>query len=400
MRPLEHSLSMPAARGAPQRRAVMAFLGDEETAEAARGALADLVRAPGDIQRGGIDRAIEQLAGEPSPEVLLVDVGDSELPISDVSRLAEVCEPGVEVIAVGTRNDIGLYRDLLQAGVSDYLVKPLTPDLVRRAVMSVIEGSEPRSETKLGKLVVLTGSRGGVGTSTMAVNLAWHLAEKQGRRVALLDLDLVGGDCALLLNLKSTAGLRRALEAPERIDGVFITRAMARFGDKLSVLSAEEPFAEDIVIEPEALEVLLRALQVQFHYVVVDLPRSLRRFWPALSQRAAVRVIVADAVLTSLRDVRRFKKADGAGQLPGQTLLLLNRQGEFGRAGMSVADFTRGAELAPAVTVPFDRGLALAADAGAPAASSAGRIAAAIAALAGEISGQRPKRQSWWRIWL
>src|SRR5438270_922489 len=68
--------------------------------------------------------------------------------------------------------------------------------------------------------------RGGVGTTTVAVNLAWYLANRQNRRVALLDLNLQRGDCALALNVTPTAGLREALTNPTRLDLVFLERVM------------------------------------------------------------------------------------------------------------------------------------------------------------------------------
>jgi pilus assembly protein CpaE len=387
-----------AARGAAARRRIRVFVGDADSEAAARAALADLCGDPGDIQRGTVDRAVAMLADERSPELLVVDLGDSDLPVSDVHRLAGVCEPGVHVIAVGARNDIGLYRDLLRAGVGDYLAKPLVQDLLRRAVLDALEGGQHPAEPKLGKLAVLTGSRGGVGTTTVATMLAWHLAEKQGRRVALVDLDLAGGDCALLLNLKPANGLRRALEAPERIDPLLIERTMARHGDKLWVMSAEEDFADDLLLQPTALEAPLRALRAQFHYVILDLPRTLRRLWPALRDEAGLRIIVADPVLSSLRDVRRFGRVGDGRAKAGQTLLVVNRLGEHGRAAMKLDEFTKAAEISAAISLPYDAKVVLAADTGSPQALHATRIGVGIGRLAGEISGQRAKPPLWRRL--
>ena len=69
---------------------------------------------------------------ERSPLFLLVDLHDSVMPLSDLGRLAEVCEPSVQVVALGERNDVGLFRSLLKIGVRDYLVKPLTVELLKR----------------------------------------------------------------------------------------------------------------------------------------------------------------------------------------------------------------------------------------------------------------------------
>src|SRR5215813_9803670 len=199
--PMEKPARAPSAR-AP----LMAFVADAECENVLRHCLSELGAASPVVMRGGISKAVQHLAKERSPHILIVDITGVALPVSEVNSLAEVCEPGVTVIAIGTRNDVGLYRDLLRAGIADYIVKPLTLQLIAKALRAATSASEatPISQ-KLGKLVAFTGARGGVGTTTVAVNLAWHLANRQNRRVALVDLDLQSGDCGMMLNLKPTS---------------------------------------------------------------------------------------------------------------------------------------------------------------------------------------------------
>src|SRR5438034_10896014 len=86
------------------------------------------------IMRGGIAKSIDYLMAQRSPHLLIVDISGVDLPLSQIHTLADVCEPGVTVIAIGDRNDVGLFRDLTEAGVSDYIVKPLTRDLLTKAL--------------------------------------------------------------------------------------------------------------------------------------------------------------------------------------------------------------------------------------------------------------------------
>ena len=179
-------LEMPApiektANRVPLGRApLLAFVADAATEKALRECLTQLSLASGMIMRGGIAKAIETLGAERSPNILIVDIGGIDLPISQVHALADVCEPGVTVIAIGNRNEIGLYRDLLHAGVTDYIVKPLTPQLIARALnQRTGTGEASPIQKKLGTMTALIGARGGVGTTTLAVNLAWHLANRQ-----------------------------------------------------------------------------------------------------------------------------------------------------------------------------------------------------------------------------
>jgi len=180
----------------------MAFVRDAETEASLNSCLSHLSLPDAAIRRGGIIRAIQYLGVERSPETIVADISGIEMPASRVYDLVELCEPGVTVIVVGDRNDIGLYRDLVHAGAGEYIVKPLTAQLLANALSALPQRADgsPISR-KLGRLVGVVGARGGVGTTTLAIHLASYLADRQNRRVILLDLDLHTGDCALTLNL-------------------------------------------------------------------------------------------------------------------------------------------------------------------------------------------------------
>src|SRR5437764_13021257 len=142
--------------------------------------------------RGGIAKAVDHLGQQRSPYILIVDISGIDLPVSRINELAEGCERGVAVVAIGNRNEIGLYRDLLHAGVADYVVKPLNTQLLAKALASgrAHTGEASPIHKKLGTMVAFVGTRGGVGTTTLAVNMAGCLANRQSRRVPLVDLDV------------------------------------------------------------------------------------------------------------------------------------------------------------------------------------------------------------------
>jgi pilus assembly protein CpaE len=315
------------------------------------------------------------------------------MPASQIHELAELCEPGVTVIAIGDRNDVGLYRDLVRAGVSEYIVKPVTAQLLAKALIGAAASDEggPISR-KLGKVVAVVGSRGGVGATTLAVHLALHLANQQSRRVMLLDLDLHTGDCALALNLRPTPGLREALANPLRIDSVFLDRTMAIHGERLFVLSAEEPLRVDAEFTTEAVDKLVGVLRTQFHYIVADVPRiPALPFWQALDS-ADLRIIVADQTLRSVRDTVRLREAFNTGRAEHSNMLVVNRIGEGGRRAMSLAEMAK-VKLQPNFIIPFRPKLFTA-----PGPLRRGAMTEVVAALAGEISGRAIGRKRWWRF--
>lgn len=378
------------------RAPLLAFVSDAATEKVLRECLTQLSLA-NMIVRGGIAKAIETLGAERSPNILIVDISGIDLPISQVHGLAEVCEPGVTVIAIGDRNEIGLYRDLLHAGVTDYIVKPLTSQLIARA-LNQRTGTREASpiQKKLGTMTALIGARGGVGTTTLAVNLAWHLANRQSRRVALVDLDLQNGDCALALNIKPTPGMREALVNPTRIDSTLLERVMTPVGHRLFVLSSEEPLRDDLEITAEAVDTLVGALREQFHYIIVDVPRI-----PATPYRQALdiadfRIIVGDQTLRSVRDIVRLRGVLGEGD-GKRNSMVVNRYGEGGRHAVTLQEMHHVLGLQPRTVIPFLPTLFAAATNGRRvAAARRSKFTDAIAALVLELSGRPPERRRWW----
>jgi pilus assembly protein CpaE len=388
------------ARTSAGRAPLLAFVADAETERVMRDNLGELGFAEATIIRGGISKAIDVLGTQRSPDLLIVDITGDELPVSRIHDLAEVCEPGVTVVAIGDRNEIGLYRDLLHAGVNDYIVKPLTAQLVARVLTAKTNPGEVGTiQRRVGTMVAIVGARGGVGTTTIAVNLAWYLANQQNRRVALLDLDVHNGNCAMALNVKATPGLREALVSPTRIDNTLLDRVMSPVGDRLFVLSAEEPLRDSVDFTVDAVETLVAALREQFHYVIVDVPRIPSLPFLRALDMADFRVVVADETLRSARDTVRLRDALGEGDSQHRNLLVVNRDGEGGRHAITLDEMQHILELKPKSVIPFQPAQFSAAASGtAVAAAQRGKFRDAIAALAFELSGRAPqqRRRRWW----
>lgn len=395
------SAAIPENRLISARPAFMAFVTDSDSQGVIRRALPDLAAEPDGLRRGNIAKAIEHLADHRSPELLIVDISGVELPLSQIRLLSEVCEPGVPVVVIGDRNEIGLYRDLVQLGVSDYIVKPLTIELVSRAVEVARHSftGAPLAQ-KLGKVIAVTGTRGGVGTTTVATNLAWYLANRGGRRVALIDFDLQTGDCSLILDLQPTSALREALENPNRIDSLYLERVMVPHGDRLFVLSAEESLSDELRFTPDSVEKLITSLRSDFHYVVLDIPRTPSGAIQRAIDLAALRVIVSDTTIRSAREIARMRSVLNHARGSERNFLVVNRNGERRPGHVPLSEFMSTVEMPAIATIPLVTRLpsGQAAD-GIPQAAQRGPIAQAVEVLAGEISGRPVARKKWWWPW-
>ncbi|WP_109120750.1 AAA family ATPase [Azospirillum sp. TSO22-1] len=364
-----------------------AYLGDAASDAAVRRAAEDWAGSV-EVRRGDVRTATRDLQKERSPDVLLVDIGGIELPVSALENLAAVCEPNVRVIAIGEANDIGLYRQLKQLGVAEYLFKPLKADLVAAAIMGEAAPAAA-APGRRGNLIAVFGARGGVGTTTLAVNLASYLADVERRRVALVDLDVHAGTAAFLLNLPPGRGLREALESPERVDEVFLSRALHAASERLDVLACEEPMSERVETRTDALLGLIEKLQRRYHYVVVDVPRALAPSGRAVIDRAGLRLLVCDGSLAAARDVVRLRAAfDGIGH---KTLTVLNRKGAPGE--LAAADLRKALGGVPDHAVAWQpKPLAQAAALGRIAVQDCRAFRASVAGLAQAVTGRAATR--------
>jgi pilus assembly protein CpaE len=284
-----------AAAGA--RDPFMAYVCDDLTLDVIRTVCDDMGWPQEKAFKGGLRNAVQSLSVSASPQILLVDLSESGDPISDINGLAEVCEPGTVVIAMGQVNDVRLYRDLMMSGLQDYLLKPVSPDALRDAVTHAQmilnapkheEGA--REHTHLSTAII--GTRGGVGASTIATSVAWLLSERMGHLTGMLDLDVHFGTGALALDLEPGRGLTDAIDNPSRIDGLFIERAMIKANDKLSILSAEAPISSPILTDGSAFFQLQEEFRVAFENSIIDLPRSMLIAYPHLLQDVNVVVVV------------------------------------------------------------------------------------------------------------
>ena len=166
------------ANAAGNRDPFHAFVCDDLTLDTIRSICDEMGWSQEKAHKGGLRNATQALSVSSSPQILMVDLSESGDPINDINALAEVCEPGTVVIALGQVNDVRLYRDLLLSGLQDYLLKPVNPDAVRDAInQAQVALMTPKHDDTSGDRkhisVGVVGTRGGVGASTIANTAAW-----------------------------------------------------------------------------------------------------------------------------------------------------------------------------------------------------------------------------------
>jgi pilus assembly protein CpaE len=346
----------PGASG--NRDPFAAFVCDDNTLDVLRPVSVEMGWPPEKCAKGGLRNAVQSLSIAASPNILLVDLSESGDPLNDINALAEVCEPGTVVIAIGQVNDVRLYRDLLGSGIHDYLLKPISAGALRDALTQaqLVFASPKNSDATAPKKHISTavvGTRGGVGASTLATSLAWLFSSDHRMPTALLDLDVHFGTGALALDLEPGRGLTDAIDNPSRIDGLFIERAMIRANDNLSILSAEAPINAPLMTDGSAFVQLEEEFRHAFEMTVIDLPRNMLINFPHLLADVNVVVLATEMTLASARDSIRILSWLKANANHARPLIVANKV-QTGMAEISKADFEASIERKIDFTVPYD----------------------------------------------
>ena len=291
-------------------------------------------------------------------------------------------------MAIGDRNDIILYRQLKTAGVTEYFFKPLVRDAIKRVFNSILKTGYDENSTnpRGGKLIFVLGVRGGVGATTIAVNAAWRLANKEQRWVMLVDADLESGDAALQLDATPTNALREALEKPERVDRLFLERGTLHVSERLDLLATLQPLGASSAVNEDAFRGLLDNLLQRYRFVFVDLPGHIAAKLFEVLQKPSTCVLVSDGSLASARELVRWRDWIGPNSSERRTMHLLNMSGADG--GLPEADFLRAVGQAPDLTVKYNRDVALASNLGVKATQKCAALDRGIANLLRDLAGE------------
>jgi pilus assembly protein CpaE len=352
-------MNAPWKSGIPGNRdPFAAYICDDNALDVLRPVVVELGWAPEKCNKGGLRNAVQSLSVSASPAILVVDLSESGDPLNDINALAEVCEPGTVVIAIGQVNDVRLYRDLLASGIHDYLLKPLSAQQVHDALsqalavfMSPKAGDADAAKRHISTAVV--GTRGGVGASTLATSLAWLFSEQHKSPTALLDLDVHFGTGALALDLEPGRGLTDAIENPSRIDPLFIERAMVRANDNLSILSAEAPISQPLMTDGSAFVQLEDEFRQAFEMTVIDLPRNMLINFPQLMADVNLVLLTCELTLASARDTIRILSWLKSNAAHAHPMIVANKV-QPALAEISKADFEASIERKVDFVVPYD----------------------------------------------
>src|ERR1700689_2076585 len=321
------------------RVSVQAFCETVETAAAIQAAGEDrrMAKAHLRIQMGGLIAAVEAYQNSPTPNVIILESeNDHEDILGGLDQLANYCDAGTRVVIIGRHNDVGLYRELVRRGVSDYLIAPVGTLQVVRAVCGLFSAPDAKP---VGRIIAVVGAKGGVGASTIAHNIAFSIARDQMLDSVVTDLDLAFGTAGLDFNQDPPQGIAEAVFSPDRIDHSFIDRLLSKCTDHLSLLAAPATLDRVYDFGADAFDAIFDSLRATVPCVVVDVPHQ----WTGWTKQTLIGaddvLIVAAPDLANLRNTKNLydflKAARPNDQRP---LYCLNQVGVPKRPEIKAAD--------------------------------------------------------------
>jgi pilus assembly protein CpaE len=295
-----------------------------------------------------------EMAARLLPDVVLMDINMPEMDGIAATELLTARVPSTSVVMMSVQGEADYLRRSMLAGAREFLVKPFSSDELTasirqvharerekmgRMAATVAETRKTTATREPGRVVAIFSPKGGVGRTTIAVNLAVAAASEPGSDVVLVDGSFQFGDVGVLLNLnpknKSISDMVPELEAagePESLDTFVITHST---GLKVLLAPPSPEMAE--LVTPAAIRRVLEVLRSRADLVVVDCAAAFSDSTLAVLDTADVILTVLTLEITSIKNMRLFLEvADQLGYPPDKIELVLNRADSA--LGIRVAD--------------------------------------------------------------
>ena len=262
--------------------------------------------------------------------------------------IAQAKAQGIKVILITEDVSPAILHNLLREGGDEFVPYPLPEGELERAiervmtpseaVTSVPDSAEParpkiKGGDRNGVIIPVHGMAGGIGATTMAVNLAWELATQDKNvdvKVCILDLDLQFGSASTYLDLARRETVIELLTDTESMDSESFLQALSVYEDKLHVLTAPFDMIPLDLITPEDITRIITMAASHFDYVVIDMPSTMVEWSQTVLEAAHVYFAMIELDMRSAQNTLRLKRAMQAEDLPFEKIrFILNRAPGF-----------------------------------------------------------------------
>jgi len=262
------------------------------------------------------------------PDVVFLDLGREPEPFFSFATQLRRTRPSVKLIACSAAvpPQPSLLLEAMRSGVQDFLGKPVQTDSLRDLLLRISQDLNTKEFPSQDKLIVIMGSKGGVGTTTVGINLGVQLATFARKRTVLLDFARPLGNVHLLLDLHPKFGIRDAVDNLDRLDSHFLAGLLTKHKTKLEVLGGTTQPEEWQNINVNVLDRVVNVAQNAFDIVLLDMGSQFSTEWSTILRMARMILIIAEANVPSLWTLeRRLLALKGFGISQERARIIINR---------------------------------------------------------------------------
>jgi pilus assembly protein CpaE len=288
------------------------------------------------LQQTGLVRSVRQWtipmdklpdSTEPLPDVVFLDLTRDPEPYFQFGTQLRRARPTMKLVACSAAvpPNHQLLLEAMRCGVQDFLAKPVDPAALNDILSRFMQDLDVKDHA-IDRLIVVMGAKGGVGTTTVAVNLGVQLATFARKHAVLLDFARPLGNAHLLLDLHPKFTVRDAVDNMDRLDSHFFAGLLTRHKTKLEILGGATQAEEWQSIAVPPLERVVNVAQNSFDMVLLDMGSQFSSEWSSILRMARMILIVAEANVPALWTMeRRLLALKGFGIDPDRTRVIINR---------------------------------------------------------------------------
>lgn len=306
------------------------------------------------------------LAAELNPDVVLMDINMPRIDGIGATEQISVNVPHTAIIIISIQGEQEYLRKAMAAGAREYLVKPFSANDLANAIRRVHESQRKRNiyispsssmisssniKIKKGKIITFFCTKGGVGKTTLACNMAVALSQDYKKKVALVDLDLTAGDVTVMLNINAKNTIADMVQEQENLDSQLVEGFLIPHLSGARILAAPSSPEQAELVKPGHIEQLLRILKGNYDYVIVDTAPVYNDNSLSVLDSSDKILLLSNQDLTTLKHVKKAKEILEALNYAARAKVILSQQGS---EGLKVKQIEKTLGLTLTAVVPED----------------------------------------------
>ncbi len=336
------------------------------------------------IAKAGNGREAVALAKQHHPDVVLMDINMPDMDGIAATEMIMSQDPTIQVIIMSVQGETDYLRRAMLAGAREFLTKPISADDLYKSIRHVhrLAASRPKMTAQVaetgggggakssgmnGQIIAVFSPKGGVGSSSIAANLAVALRQLTNKKVALMDGNVIFGDLSIILNLRSDKTIIDIATRIDDMDGELLNDVMATHTSQVKVLLAPPDPQRGELVTSDHIRAILELMRQEFDYVVVDTPASFQDRSLAVLDVANRIVALMTLEMHCIRNIRLFLEVAELLEYPREkVLLVLNKASN--RTGIKAEDVEKNiqrklayqiGDAGPDITYSINQGVPL-----------------------------------------